>query len=289
MRSAVMVGLVVLTAAGCGSAPSAVTGRPGPAAYDGPMHLRLDHSDDATVAARSGAAGKALECTGDPYLGGGGDYDSGLATVQDSARAALGNLFDKDFGWVVPTTGYTVERSDDDRVLFSFDVDGRTRAAFIAADGIEDWEQHAGWGIEAWAQCDPSEFPEPVADDFWMDVWSDASGARVPVTTVESYAGPEHCDLQDITFLRLGDDPTDASPDPVVEYLRDTTGELGIFHDGEFSDHARLPADAKDTGWRHDGRELWLVPDSSAAYLVSLEDPSDVERWPASTKPIECA
>ena len=288
MRSVVMVALLVLTVAGCGSDPVVVTGGPEANAYAGPMHLKLDYSDEATVAAASGAAGKALECTGDPYLGGGADYESGLATVQDSAKDALGNLFDKDFGWVVPTTGYRVERSDDDRVLFSYDVDGLTKAAFIAADGIEDWKHHSGWGIEAWAQCDPAEFPASVADDFWMDVWTDASGARVPVTTVESFPGAEHCDWQDITFLRLGEDPRGLARDRVEEYVRDTTGELGRFLNGAFSDHARVPGDAQDTGWRHDGRELWLVPVKSAAYLVSLADDTDVERWPASTEPIGC-
>lgn len=288
MRGVAAVGLALAVAGGCGSDGTVVTGAPGPSPYAGPMHVKLDHSDDATVAASSGAAGKALECTGDPYLGGGADYESGLVTVQDSAKDALSNLFDKDFGWVVPTTGYRVERSDDDRVLFSYDVEGLTRAAFVAADGIEDWKHHTGWGIEAWAQCDPAEFPASVADDFWMDVWTDASSARVPVTTVLSYAGPEHCDWQDVTFLRLGEDPRGTARDRVEEYVRDTTGELARSLDGTFSDEATLPAEARDTGWRHDGRELWLVPDRSAAYLVSLDDHADVERWPASAQPIGC-
>jgi hypothetical protein len=295
MRPVVAVGVLVLVVAGCGSGPRdtsplVVEGGSAVAPYDGPMHVRLDHSDEATVAARSGAAGQALECAGDPYLGGGADYDSGLATVQDSAESALEDLFAEDSGgWVVPTTGYRVERRDDHRVLLSFDVGGRTKVAFVAADEIGDWKHHTGWGIEAWAQCDPAELPASVTDDFWMDVWTDASGSRVPVTTVMSFPGPEHCDWQDITFLRLGEDPRGVAPDRVEEYLRDTTGELGRFLDGKFSNHARLPDDAKDTGWRHDGRELWLVPDKSAAFLVSVGDRSDVERWPASTEPIGCA
>jgi hypothetical protein len=236
MRPVVLAGALVLALSGCGSDPVVVTGGPEPHAYDGPMHVKLDHSDDATVAASSGAAGKALECTGDPYAGGGADYDSGLATVQDSAKDALSNLFDKDFGWVAPTTGYRVERSEGDRVLFSYDVDGLTKAAFI----------------------------------------------------VESFRGAEHCDWQDITFLRLGEDPRGVARDRVEEYVRDTTAELGRVLNGAFSDHAQLPDGASNTGWRHDGRELWLVPDKSAAFLVSLDDKTDVERWPASTQPIGC-
>ena len=51
---------------------------------------------------------------------------------------------------------------------------------------------------------------------------------------------------------------------------------------------ASLPGDAEDTGFHRDGRELWLVPSREAAYLVDLDDPADVERWPASTQPIGC-
>jgi hypothetical protein len=48
-----------------------------------------------------------------------------------------------------------------------------------------------------------------------------------------------------------------------------------------------LPAGANDTGWRRDGRRLWLTRE--AAYLVDHEDPRDIERWPAATERIACA
>jgi hypothetical protein len=40
---------------------------------------------------------------------------------------------------------------------------------------------------------------------------------------------------------------------------------------------------------RRDGRQLWIGPGQEAAYLVSLDDAQDVERWPAAKRPIRCA
>jgi hypothetical protein len=40
---------------------------------------------------------------------------------------------------------------------------------------------------------------------------------------------------------------------------------------------------------RRDGRQLWIGPDQEAAYLVSVDDAHDVERWPAAKQPIRCA
>lgn len=290
MRPVVAVGALALVLAGCGSEPLVVKGEPVASPYDGPMHLPLDFSDEASVAARSGAAGRALECTGAPYNGGGADYaDGGLESVQDDAEGALENYFEEEgASWGMPDEGYRVERRDDDRVLLSYDVDGRTLAAVIAADGIGDWKHHTGWGVESWAHCDPAELPADFTDDLDLEVWTDSAGSRVPVSEVISFQGSEHCDWQDITFVRLGEDPQGINRDEVQEYVRDRHGELADILNGEFSDRARLPDDARDTGWHHDGRELWLVPDKSAAYLVSLDDQTDVERWPASKQPIGC-
>lgn len=52
---------------------------------------------------------------------------------------------------------------------------------------------------------------------------------------------------------------------------------------------AALPKTATDTGYHRDGRELWLSAKHEAAYLVSLSDPDDVERWPAAKQEIYCA
>src|SRR5687767_5160411 len=115
--------------------------------YDGPMYVEPDFSDRAAALERSGAAGRALECEGQPYEGGGGDYVDGvLETVKSDARESLENNQNEAGLLDVPRDGFVVERVDADRVLFSFDVDERTKVAFIAADGIRDHDDDVGWG-----------------------------------------------------------------------------------------------------------------------------------------------
>jgi len=250
--------------------------------YHGPMYIRPDFSDRATAQERSGAAGRALECEGEPYDGGGGDYvDGGLVSVQSDAREALENHQDEAGLLDVPREGFVVERIDGDRVLFSYDVGERTKVAYIAADGIRDVGDDVGWGIEAWASCDPAEFPAGVTDDLGIRVWHDRQGDRVPVSTITHYPGPEHCDWQDITFLSMGDGRT--------QYVGDRTGEFADLLETTYDGDAVLPEDATDTGYEYDDWHLWLVADRSAAYVVDVDDRSEVERWPASNDTIACA
>lgn len=238
---------VTLVLSGCGSSSAVVQGDPVPSPYDGPMDLPVDHRDQAAVVERSGSAGRALECDGDPYDGGGADYDSGLASVQDSATGAL------------------------------------DRIALVASDDVRDYNGDEGWGVEVWAACDPAELPAKVTDALGIEVWRDASGRRAPVSEVESYRGAEHCGWQDITFLLL------RSTDETREYIRDPRGELGDFLHTAYDGSATLPAGATNTGLHRDRRELWLSDTGDAAYLVSLHDAEDAERWPASKEPIRCA
>jgi len=275
-----LAGLVVLT--GCGTSSLVVTGEPVRDPYAGPMQLPVDHGDEASVLEGSGAAGRALKCDAEPYAGGSGDYDSGLASTQDSAESALENYFSEESFLQVPTDSYRVEREDDGRVLFSYDVRGQTKVAFIASGSIVDFNGDEGWGIETWAQCDPSEFPASVTDALDIGVWHDASGDRMPVTKIQSGPGPEHCDWQDITFLTLD------TKNGERQYLRDTTGELRDMLATTFAASANLPKHATDTGLERDGRRLWLHPKGTAAYLVDRANPNDVERWPAAKERVTC-
>jgi len=240
------------------------------------MHARQSFADRASVEERSGAAGLALECTYPPYQGGSGSYDSGLESVQGSPGEALGDWLEQE-GVDLPDQGYVLEREDDGRALMSFDVDGRTKVAVIAADDVRDWDDNVGWGVESWASCDPAELGDDFVSNYGVQVWTDADGSPVPVSMVQSFPGPEHCDWQDITFLYVG---PERSAD---QYLRDTTGELGEALRTTYADNVALPKDARDTGWHRDGQELWLEPGHpDAAYLVALDDPHQVERWPAA-------
>ncbi len=71
-----------------------------------------------------------------------------------------------------------------------------TKIAFIAADGIRNYNGDEAWGIESWVKCDPAELPADVTEDLEIGVWEDSAGARVPVTRIRSFQGAEHCDWQ---------------------------------------------------------------------------------------------
>ena len=251
LAHAVLVVTAVL-AAGCGAEPEAAEepARPLPA-----------------------SAKAALECDGEPYRTGRGDYQDGLATVQDFPETALVDYFSEAlFSDELPADGYRVEPREDGRALLSYDVDGRTKVAVITTDGMRDFNGSTGWGVETWAQCDLAEMPADFTEAAGTGVWEDAQGDRVPTARVRSFQGAEHCDWEDVTYLVLG--PGDAR-----WYLRDPGGEFDGLLRGAFDPSATLPQDATDTGWRRDGRQLWVTED--AAYLVSLADRQDVERWPA--------
>jgi hypothetical protein len=287
-----LLGVAIVTAvsSGCGLALSpstdsstvVVEAHPVPHPYAGPMSVQPDTSDNATVLERSGAAGRALECDYEPYDGGGGDYDSGLESVQDSPAKALENFLEEELFLQLPKTGYQLEREDDGRALLSYDVGQRTKIAFIAADGIRDYEDDEGWGIETWAECDPAELPAPVTEALGIGVWQDRSGRRVPVAQIRSFQGPEHCSWQDVTFLELGPEHH------ADEYVGHPTPDLADWLKTTYTTNPPWPPGVTDTGFRQDGRELWLGPEHDAAYLVSRGDPTNVERWPAAKQPIGC-
>ena len=262
---------VVVWCAGCGSSASAIVeGKSAAPPYDGPLTAR--------------AAVGALECEGStPTERFEADYQDGLLTVQSSAEAAFENHVERSgFGFHVPVRGYRVEREESRSALLSYDVRDRTKVAVVLSDGIRDWDGGRGWGVVAWARCDPSEFPAAVTDDLNIGVWEDAAGGRVPITRVRSFKGPEHCDWTRITFLLVG-----GVQDSADWYVRDPSGELSQLLRGDYGRVTELPTGARDTGWRRDGRRLWLTTD--AVYLVDLDDPRDIERWPAAKEPVLCA
>jgi hypothetical protein len=266
----ILIAIAAVLFGGCGSGV-VDRGRSATPPYGGPLD--------------SSAAVAALECEGKtPYQRGEGVYDDGLATVQEGAEAALDDYMrESGLSFSTPSAGYAVEREQDGRVLFSYDVDGRTKVSLFAADGVRDWNGDEGWGLRAWAQCDPSEFSPDVTDDLNLGVWEDESGRRVPVTRIRSFQGAEHCSWTDITFLVLG------RGQAADWYVRDHGGEFAELLRTTFANKATLPDDATDTGWRRDGRQLWVEPDKTAAYLVSLDDGQSVQRWPAAKQPIRCA
>ena len=151
MRSVIAV-VIALSCAGCGSASAVDGGRSTAPPYKGPL--------------TAGAAVDALECDGTkPFLRSTGEYDDGLATVQSSAQDAFDNYIEESsIGYSMPLEGYRIERNDTGHALLSYDVGERTKVSVVVADGIRDWDDDVGWGVVAWAQCDPAEFPAEVTD-----------------------------------------------------------------------------------------------------------------------------
>lgn len=288
-RGVIVVGVLMVGACGSGessteTAAGQVMGAdPAVSPYDGPM--TAVNADAAADGQPLSVAELALECDGEPYGGGSVDYADGRAEVQDSPSAALANMLEfPTMPWPeLPTHGYRQERTDEGRALLSFDVEARTRIAVVVADGIEDYLDNDGWGVESWARCDPSELSGDVTDQLGIGVWEDETGHRVAVTEILSFQGPEHCDDQDVTFLDL------TPGDPSLKYVRVTDDRYSGYLTTTFATLDALPDGATDTGYSRHSRSLWLGSSPAAAYLVNDSDPNDIERWPAETEPITCA
>lgn len=109
-------------------------------------------------------------------------------------------------------------------------------------------------------------------------------GRTVPPAELAASAGPSHCGWDAVTFLSVGWPPgtisTSASQDR--QYIRDPAGRI---HQGRllgsWEHNPKIPADARDSGYRYGALDLYLAPSDEDiyAYLVA---PSDSERWPRS-------
>ncbi|OAH14640.1 hypothetical protein [Streptomyces jeddahensis] len=281
-RVAVTV-LAAVTAVACdnGSGPDIVVeGTPPATPYSGPLYVPTEFLDEDTpqaVRTASGAAGRALECDGEIYDGGGPDgwskRDGG-----NSPEEGLKLYFDM-FQPQLPQSGYSVERRESDRVLFSFDVRGRTKVAVVVA---KDQKNRPGWGPETNASCDPAELPASFTDSLEYEIWTAKDGKRAPVAEINSYAGAEHCDWHKAHFLHLGrgEDARSYARDP--DGVLDADVMLTAPYDG---DVRAMPADAHDTGYHYQDWQLWLTPDRSKAYVRT---PGGLEAWPLVKKGIGC-
>lgn len=276
--------VAALLLAGCtdstSDAPSLVVhGSPVASPYASSLTVPMTERGGADVAERTGAAARALECDGPVGNGAPGDYGSGLEAVGAGPEDALRLFLGAAFSAAIPPHGYRVEAQRDDRALLSYDVDGRTKVALVTAPDMRDERGGRGWGVLAWAHCDPAEWPADVTEALDIGVWQDRSGARVPTSTVSSWQGRPggHCEWQSIPSLHLG-----------RAFFRDVDGVLARHVFGSFEASAALPRDATDTGYRRAGQVLWLSAARDGAYLVSEDDPADVERWPGARRPLLC-
>ncbi|MET7485212.1 hypothetical protein [Streptomyces sp. NPDC005538] len=269
---AAVAALVAATAVGCGAEDGAdvvVAGTPPATPYAGPLYVPATGSDEW------GAAGRALECDGEMYSGDGAEAWSkgdGGKTPEGGLRAYF-DIEQPD----VPRTGYRVEREEGGRVLFSYDVDGRTKVAVVVA---KDQKNRPGWGPESSASCDPAELPAGFAEAHGYEIWTDRDGHRVPTTRVSSSVGAAHCDWQKAHFLQTGQGEKGRlyarDPDGVLP-----SGMLTAPYDGDVP----MPATARDTGYRYRHWQLWFTADASKAYVRT---PDGVEAWPLVKTGVAC-
>lgn len=280
-RIAATVMVLGLTVVGCGDGMRddlVVKGTPPATPYAGLLDLPFNVSADGSereAEEGSGAAGQALECDGEIYTGSGGETwtkGEGGSTPEEGLNA----FFDMDPP-ELPDQGYRIESRQGDRVLFSYDVGGRTKVAVVVA---KDQPDRPGWGPETYASCDPAELPASYTDTTSDEIWTDRAGNRVPTTVLTSYAGAEHCDWESAHFLEMGRDEGSR------QYARDPRGVLGTeLLTAEYDGDVRMPADAHDTGYRFDDWQLWLTDDKSTAYVRTSDG---VEAWPAAKDFVAC-
>lgn len=278
-----LTALVAVAAVGCGteSGKDTVVGGAAPATpYSGPLYIPGkdwdEEKDDRSELIDTGAAARALECDWEISTAGGSEPWSkgdGGQTPEEGLETYF-EIEQPD----VPKDGYRVERKEGGRVLYSYDVDGRTKVAVIVA---KDRKNRPGWGPETSASCDPAEFPASFTDSKEYEVWTDRNGRRVPLTVISSSVGAAHCDWQEAHFLATGE-----YRDRVL-YARDPKGVLGddmlkTPYDGDVP----LPADAEDTGYRLRDWRLWLTDDKETAYVRT---PDGVEAWPRVKDGMACA
>ncbi len=277
----VVVLLVVVAGLwGCGRQDVARPAGPSDGAplYTGPLHVGPDEARNDTER-ETGAAGRIVECA-TRVVGNfrPGRYEGGETGPTPETGLATG----LDEGFVSgPQQGYLLERQEGDRALFTYRVDGVVKMAVVLLDGPA-LGAPAGWHLESYARCNPAEFPdEALWHDGW-EIWTDAGGRRVPTYDVVSARGPEHCDWTAMTFLTLDENEEQA-------YVRRARTEyVGDYFAEPYRDGAELPGNAVDTGYRRDGRQLWLSPDHERAY-VGEPGANSVELWPRTTQPLWCA
>ncbi|MEU1181426.1 hypothetical protein ABZ464_28050 [Streptomyces sp. NPDC005820] len=280
-RAPVVVTVTLMAVVGCGAGDRAdvvVEGTPPPKPYAGPLDIAtraLDEDTPQALLTASGAAGRALECDGEISWGGGPD-GWGKGDGGDSPEDGLRRYFEM-FDPAGPRSGFRVERQESDRVLYSYDVGGRTKVAVVVA---RDQKDRPGWGPETYASCDPAELPASVTDSGHEEIWTDRDGRRLPTTTVSSYAGAEHCDWQSAHFLGMG------RREDHRQYVRDPDGVIAQeLLTSPYDGDVRMPDDAHDTGYRYRDWQLWLTDDRTTAYVRTGEG---VEAWPLAKEMVAC-
>lgn len=134
---------------------------------------------------------------------------------------------------------------------------------------------------------DISEEPNYSAD--YLHRWHTADGCEVRLDILMMRQGDDSCggpDVADI-FMTWPLGSTDTEPgDEHRIFMKDPTGVFNERTTELYQEDATLPEGARDTGFRLEETELWMVPeDDSFIYLV---DDDNAERWPLDESPEGC-
>jgi len=130
-------------------------------------------------------------------------------------------------------------------------------------------------------ECDsPSGSPTDLSSEpaDWLDYgtylrWTYGEGCLVRIDVISHHQGAAHCDWEQMQWITigkpLGRSIEDDSAENIGRYLWDPRG---VLPDGPFGaeiERTDLPESASDTGFRRNGRELWLdESDESVMYVV---------------------
>ncbi len=280
----VALALVVVLVSGCRN-DLVIAGGPPPVTYEGPLWIPT--APGGKIWEDPGAAGRVTDCDYEvvgaskvsPFTGG---------EVGSTPEKALREAYDEG-AWDGVDEGLQIARKEEDRILYMLQVEGRNKQAVIVRHGPAVKGTGAGpdgiaWWVESWARCNIAEFPDAVAAQRHVQVWTDDRGQRLSTTRIVSFPGVD-C-VPDSTFLELGipgRDPSNADSRDVYVFGAGT--EFKKFFTEPSRADVDLPKDAVDTGYERGGRHLWLSADHKRAYVA---DRNRVQLWPRTVKQLAC-
>jgi len=138
------------------------------------------------------------------------------------------------------------------------------------------------------AACQQTTALPPQATD--RTGWVNGS-KPVSSEVIQTFLGPEHCDMQESMLLVLGW-PIGTAAQNIADarwYVRNPSQFLSAnYLSASFSYDVPLPADATFTGYRNSVMQLWLAP-SDQDQVAYLRVASRFERWPRSRIALICA
>jgi hypothetical protein len=223
------------------------------------------------------SARQALECDfkGRGVDSGPGIYGEGERGYADPGTAMRAFIRE---GSVIPQSGYRELARDETAVLYGYEHKGEVKVAVrvVAVRGAED-----DWVADRLTGCRLVEYGRKA--DMGPDVWLWANRWD---RTVQERIGPAHCDWQSVRFLYWAPPGTPDTLRATSLYVRDPKS---VFRDQwtvPFLRSTSLPSDARYTGYRRDGKALWLAADERAMYA---KDGDRVERWPRIPTGTGCA